>query len=139
MTGAGSVRSRAIPTAPPRWQTKPVGSACAASPCSRRTPSTPGRGRGARAAPPPSAPLPRPDSRWRKSPAAIERLVEVQAQLLRRAREALRPGGVLVYSTCTISSRENEKQLVGGQRIQLRTDLDCTTGFFIARLSRDDA
>ena len=81
----------------------------------------------------------RPDSRWRKSPAAIERLVEVQAQLLRRAREALRPGGVLVYSTCTISSRENEKQLVGGQRIQLRPDLDCTTGFFIARLSRDDA
>jgi 16S rRNA (cytosine967-C5)-methyltransferase len=80
----------------------------------------------------------RPDARWRKSPAAIERLVEVQAELLRRAREALRPGGTLVYSTCTISGRENEGQVTGGERIQLRPDRDCTTGFFICRLSGDD-
>jgi 16S rRNA (cytosine967-C5)-methyltransferase len=80
----------------------------------------------------------RPDARWRKSPAAIERLVEVQAELLRRAHEALRPGGTLVYSTCTISNRENEDQVAGGERIQLRPDRDCTTGFFICRLRRDD-
>jgi 16S rRNA (cytosine967-C5)-methyltransferase len=80
----------------------------------------------------------RPDARWRKSPAAIERLVEVQSELLRRAREALRPGGALVYSTCTISRRENEGQIAGGQRIQLRPDRDCTTGFFVCRLSGDD-
>jgi len=80
----------------------------------------------------------RPDARWRKSPATIERLVEVQAGLLRRAREALRPGGTLVYSTCTISARENEEQVAGGERWQLRPDRDCTTGFFISRLRRDD-
>ena len=80
----------------------------------------------------------RPDARWRKSPAAIERLVEVQAELLQRAREALRPGGTLVYSTCTISGRENEGQVEGGERWQLRPDRDCTTGFFICRLKRDD-
>ncbi len=81
----------------------------------------------------------RPDARWRKSPATIDRLVEVQAQLLQRARAALRPGGTLVYSTCTISARENEEQVDGGERFQLRPDRDRTTGFFICRLRRDDA
>lgn len=110
----------------------------------------------------------RPDARWRKSPATIERLVEEQARLLRRGLEALRPGGVLVYSTCTISRRENEDRIAAllaaaeagdvpafavedlGARarglaspvdprcLQIRPDRDCTTGFFICRLRRDD-
>ncbi len=80
----------------------------------------------------------RPDARWRKSPAAIERLVEVQSQLLERALESLRPGGTLVYATCTISRRENEERVAGGERWQLSPDRDRTTGFFICRLRRDD-
>jgi 16S rRNA (cytosine967-C5)-methyltransferase len=80
----------------------------------------------------------RPDARWRKSPATIDRLVAVQSELLQRAREALRPGGTLVYSTCTISRRENEDQVDGGEQFQLRPDRDRTTGFFISRLRRDD-
>ncbi len=80
----------------------------------------------------------RPDARWRKSPATIDRLVEVQSRLLERAREALRPGGTLVYSNCTISRRENERQVDAEYSVQLRPDRDCTTGFFIARLKRDD-
>jgi 16S rRNA (cytosine967-C5)-methyltransferase len=80
----------------------------------------------------------RPDARWRKSPATIDRLVGVQAELIERASEALRPGGTLVYSTCTIDRRENEAQVEGGEQIQLRPDRDRTTGFFICRLKRDD-
>lgn len=81
----------------------------------------------------------RPDARWRKSPATIDRLVEVQSQLLERAREAVRPGGTIVYSTCTISQRENEGQIGEAEHsLQLRPDRDRTTGFFIARLKRDD-
>lgn len=81
----------------------------------------------------------RPDARWRKSPAMIDRLVEVQSRLLERAREAVRPGGIIVYSTCTISRRENEEQVGDAEpSIQLRPDRDRTTGFFIARLKRDD-
>ncbi len=110
----------------------------------------------------------RPDARWRKSPQAIERLVEVQDRALRNAARLLRPGGVLVYATCTISRRENEERVAAlltasaagevpaleledlGARapglasaleprcLQLRPDRDRTTGFFIARLKRHD-
>jgi len=82
----------------------------------------------------------RPDARWRKSPATIERLAELQSDLLERARAALRPGGSLVYSTCTISRRENEERVgVAEHTLQLRPDRDRTTGFFIARLRRGPA
>jgi 16S rRNA (cytosine967-C5)-methyltransferase len=110
----------------------------------------------------------RPDARWRKSPQLIERLSKLQRDVLHRAAMALRPGGVLVYSTCTISRRENEDQVadlldastagelpplavedlgarapglasaIDGRCLQLRPDRDRTTGFFICRLKRDD-
>lgn len=53
----------------------------------------------------------RPDARWRKSPKTIERLLAVQDKLLRNAAAVLAPGGTLVYSTCTISRRENEERV----------------------------
>jgi 16S rRNA (cytosine967-C5)-methyltransferase len=80
----------------------------------------------------------RPDARWRKSPATIERLVGMQAELLQKGLEALRPGGTLVYSTCTISKRENEDAIDAEYSVQLRPDRDLTTGFFIGRTKRDD-
>jgi 16S rRNA (cytosine967-C5)-methyltransferase len=110
----------------------------------------------------------RPDARWRKSPRTIERLAVVQAEALRRAAAVLQPGGTLVYATCTISRRENEDRVAAllaeseagevpplsledlgsaapalasplePRCLQLRPDRDRTTGFFIARLNRDD-
>ncbi len=53
----------------------------------------------------------RPDARWRKTEDAVERLARLQAQILRAGARAVRPGGVLVYSTCTISPLENEEQI----------------------------
>jgi 16S rRNA (cytosine967-C5)-methyltransferase len=51
----------------------------------------------------------RPDLRWRITPAAVSELAAQQAQILAAGAQALRPGGVLVYSTCTISPTENER------------------------------
>jgi len=49
-----------------------------------------------------------PDARWRLRPEDPARLAETQAAILRRAAVALRPGGALVYSTCTLLPEENE-------------------------------
>jgi 16S rRNA (cytosine967-C5)-methyltransferase len=80
-----------------------------------------------------------PDLRWRSSPQAIERLAETQAAILRAGVAALRPGGTLVYSTCTLSPRENEQQAAGaGLRVEserlVLPHRDRTDGFYIARM-----
>ena len=90
----------------------------------------------------------RPDARWRKDPALVERVAEQQAELLAAAAEQVRPGGVLVYSTCTISARENEEQMRAfldhhadfrlERSMQLLPHRERTDGFFIARLERAD-
>ena len=104
----------------------------------------------------------RPDARWRKSPQQIERLATLQSEILASGAEALRPGGTLVYATCTISERENEAVVIsaldargdlraqdlGAQSpglasshdsrfLQLRPDRHRTDGFFCARLVRE--
>jgi 16S rRNA (cytosine967-C5)-methyltransferase len=53
----------------------------------------------------------RPDARWRKQPGDPERLARLQREILDVGARALAPGGALVYSTCTISPAENERQL----------------------------
>lgn len=49
-----------------------------------------------------------PDGRWRKSPADIPGLVNLQQQLLEQASTWVRTGGALVYATCTLHPDENE-------------------------------
>jgi 16S rRNA (cytosine967-C5)-methyltransferase len=88
----------------------------------------------------------RPDLRWRASRDAIDELADIQSRILAAAGEATRPGGVLVYSVCTISRAEGEQVLERflaqhGQfgvedRVQLLPHRDGTDGFFIARLKR---
>lgn len=52
----------------------------------------------------------KPDIRYKKTPADIHALVALQKKLLDTCARYVRPGGVLVYATCTISREENEKQ-----------------------------
>jgi len=51
----------------------------------------------------------RPDRRWRADPGSITEMRRSQSQILGVGADALRPGGVLVYSTCTVSPTENER------------------------------
>jgi 16S rRNA (cytosine967-C5)-methyltransferase len=106
----------------------------------------------------------RPDARWRKGPDAPARLAREQARILAAGAAALKPGGTLVYSTCTISPSENEavvQSFLAAHREFTADDLqreapvwqhpsvaafrqtlphrDGTEGFFLARLRRDGA
>ncbi|MBV9213294.1 MAG: 16S rRNA (cytosine(967)-C(5))-methyltransferase RsmB [Actinobacteria bacterium] len=103
----------------------------------------------------------RPDARWRHDPRSVAGLADLQRGLLDAAAGQLRPGGVLVYSTCTISSPENGAQIDGlldrrpelaadalghewptfasrddPRYLQLLPHRDRTDGFFVARLRR---
>jgi 16S rRNA (cytosine967-C5)-methyltransferase len=49
----------------------------------------------------------RVDLRWRLRPEQIPRLAHTQLQLLRQAARPLKPGGTLVYSTCSLEPEEN--------------------------------
>ncbi len=49
-----------------------------------------------------------PDARWRARPDAGPRLASLQRAILRGVAPLLRPGGTLVYSTCTVEPEEND-------------------------------
>lgn len=52
-----------------------------------------------------------PDARWRVSREALERLSAAQRDLLEAVHRAVRPGGWLVYATCSLEPEENEAQV----------------------------
>ncbi|MCF7798000.1 MAG: 16S rRNA (cytosine(967)-C(5))-methyltransferase RsmB [Lentisphaeria bacterium] len=53
----------------------------------------------------------RADLRWRRQPQDIQDLVDIQEQMLENAWRSLKPGGRLVYSTCTLEPEENWAQV----------------------------
>ena len=101
-----------------------------------------------------------PDARWRLDPAQVAILPALQQELLARAAAHLRPGGLLVYATCTVLPEENERvaewfernhpgyepilpgmaegrrwldpALLQGERFVARPELHGTDGFFAA-------
>jgi 16S rRNA (cytosine967-C5)-methyltransferase len=52
-----------------------------------------------------------PDARWRLRISDIAVLVSLQRSILRAAATVVRPGGFLVYSTCTLEPEENDEQI----------------------------
>jgi 16S rRNA (cytosine967-C5)-methyltransferase len=71
-----------------------------------------------------------PDLRWRATPDAIEVLRAEQEAIVDAAAALLKPGGRLVYSTCTLSPREELVQ--GGTVVRTLPHRDGTDGFYIA-------
>jgi 16S rRNA (cytosine967-C5)-methyltransferase len=52
-----------------------------------------------------------PDARWRITPRALKHIVDLQAELLHSAAAVVNPGGLLVYSTCSVEREENVGQV----------------------------
>jgi 16S rRNA (cytosine967-C5)-methyltransferase len=88
-----------------------------------------------------------PDARWHLSPSRLERLLALQAALLDGVAPTVRPGGLLVYMTCSLEPEENalqmERFLAGHPAFRRdRDDLELfppdrgTDGGYTARLVR---
>ena len=103
-----------------------------------------------------------PDLKWRQSPQSIEELKTKQAAILSAAASLLKPGGRLVYATCSFLPEENQQvvhdflnthpqfsllncaellaqqkiSLDTGEFLQLSPQLHQTDGFFAAALTR---
>ena len=105
----------------------------------------------------------KPDIKLRVSEASVQELTELQAKLLDTVCEYVRPGGILVYSTCSILPEEDEEQVSAFlQRhpefeaqelpatipekyrkhrkngLQLLTYRDGVEGFYLCRMKRKD-
>ncbi|WP_075889441.1 RsmB/NOP family class I SAM-dependent RNA methyltransferase [Actinomyces provencensis] len=63
----------------------------------------------------------RPESRWRRRPEDVDELTALQAALLDRALDLVRPGGVVAYVTCSPHLRETREQV---ERLLVRGDVE---------------
>jgi 16S rRNA (cytosine967-C5)-methyltransferase len=52
-----------------------------------------------------------PDARWRVTPEALASVERLQAELLEGTAATVAPGGLLVYSTCSLEPEENQAQV----------------------------
>ncbi len=75
-----------------------------------------------------------PDAKWRSRPEDLAELIERQQQILRSAARLVRPGGRLVYATCSLLREEDEAQA----EAFLAADARFLAGAGRARLGRDD-
>jgi len=99
-----------------------------------------------------------PDMRWRVYGPALEELTALQAEIMDRACQAVKPGGRFVYATCSLLPAENEEQIaaflerhpdfmlqpldeklgLGTPHMRLTPKRHNTDGFFAAVLLRSD-
>ena len=55
----------------------------------------------------------RVDVRWRLQPDDFARMQKRQLAIARRSSNCSKPGGILVYSTCSLEPEENEEVVAG--------------------------
>lgn len=65
----------------------------------------------------------RVDVRWRLKPGQLETLSDIQRQILGNALPCLKPGGHLLYSTCSLEPEENEEQVAAFQHSHPKVEL----------------
>ena len=86
-----------------------------------------------------------PEGKWRLTPAALDQVVAIQAEILDRVAPIVGPSGWLAYATCSLLPRENQAQVAAFlarhpdwrlQRDHAFTPLQGGDGFYLALLQR---
>lgn len=80
----------------------------------------------------------KPDIKWKREPEDIAGLTELQLQLLENAALLVKPGGVIVYSTCTIEPEENSGLVKKFLTLHPSFVLDDPRRFVPAELTSDE-
>ncbi|MDR3364786.1 MAG: 16S rRNA (cytosine(967)-C(5))-methyltransferase RsmB [Clostridiales Family XIII bacterium] len=88
----------------------------------------------------------KPEIKYKEFDEAMQSLPQMQLDILKASAHYVKPGGILVYSTCTISKRENEDVVDAFLRanrefemldmIQLMPTTGKTDGFFVCKMKR---
>lgn len=91
----------------------------------------------------------KPEIKYKKQTREIEELPKKQLAILSASSRYVKPGGVLVYSTCTISPYENQKvvkeflkknpSFSKEEELQLLPNINNTDGFFICKMKKDES
>lgn len=93
----------------------------------------------------------KPDIKYNKTPESLNELIPIQNEILAVSSKYVKPGGTLMYSTCTLNSHENQEvvdnflalnpefeleNILGQNYLTLFPSVNQTDGFFIAKLRR---
>ena len=101
----------------------------------------------------------KPEIKYEQSQHSIQSLVEIQLEILKNVKDSVKPGGTIIYSTCTIEQMENENVIytflkanndfefdafehpITGEKVKtmqvLPQDFN-SDGFFITRIKRKE-
>lgn len=71
----------------------------------------------------------KPDIKYRLTPDTIDALVPIQQSILETCARYVRPGGLLVYSTCTILPEENQAQVELFMKNHPEFEMETDTGY----------
>jgi 16S rRNA (cytosine967-C5)-methyltransferase len=80
-----------------------------------------------------------PEIKWHRNPSDIERLGCLQEKILDCVAPCLKPGGVIVYSTCTLTRDENEQVVKSFITIHREFELEIATGYLPEQSETDGA
>ena len=53
-----------------------------------------------------------PDAKWKLQPDFLEKITKTQQEILRSYSKMVKPGGKMVYATCSILPQENSEQVL---------------------------
>lgn len=88
----------------------------------------------------------KPEIRWHVDPSSLDELEQLQASILDCQSKYLKEDGILVYSTCTLNKKENEKQILRFMEQHPEFELleeetlfprEGSDGFYFAKLRRN--
>lgn len=89
-----------------------------------------------------------PDTKWKLSPETIEQVKQIQQEILGSYHTMLKPGGIMVYATCSILPSENQDQVAkflaseSGKNFELLSEQRVLAqesgfdGFYIAKIRK---